>query len=238
MKLVLIGYGKMGRAVEELALRRGHTILEKTNDDPATLPASLWKQADAVIEFTQPDSALANVQFLLKQGVAVISGTTGWLEQKPQAEELCRSLNGAFFHSTNFSIGVNLFFRINELAAELMAKHANYDVEITEIHHVEKKDAPSGTAITLADLLIERLQGRKTSWINEASDAPELLQINSDRVPHVPGTHMVYYASNIDSIELKHVAHTREGFAAGAVAAAEWIKGRQGCFGMRDMLGF
>ena len=220
----------------EIAKKRGHEIADiidvnnydklKDADSPAI---------DAAIEFTQPEAAFNNIKTCIEKGIPVISGTTGWLEKKPEIEEYCRSKNGTFFYASNFSIGVNIFFKLNKFLAGIMNGFPEYDVRLEEVHHTEKKDAPSGTAITLAEGIMETIK-RKTEWIKETSDDPSKLAIASKREENVPGTHTVNYYSLIDDIEIKHTAHSREGFATGAVLVAEWIQGQKGTLNMNDFL--
>jgi 4-hydroxy-tetrahydrodipicolinate reductase len=237
MNIALIGYGKMGKTIEQIAIRKGHTIIAIVDKEgPETISDEIWQQCHAVIEFTEPSAAYHNISFCLTKGVPVVSGTTGWLERKPEIEALCKQLNGAFFHATNYSIGVNLFFYINAYAAKLMNNYPEFEVEISEIHHTEKKDSPSGTAITIAQHILKELE-RKKQWVQV--DRPELEDLNiiSHREPGVPGTHAINWYNTNERIELKHIAHNRDGFAMGAVFAAEWIVGKKGNFGMADLLG-
>ncbi|MBM3417203.1 MAG: 4-hydroxy-tetrahydrodipicolinate reductase [Bacteroidetes bacterium] len=237
MKLALIGYGKMGRAIEEIALQRGHSIVLKI-DMPNLHDFTRDKLAgaDAAIEFTGPHSAFENVKALLDWNVPVVSGSTGWTERLEEMKKKCAEKNGAFIYSSNYSIGVNLFFELNKKLASLMAQHAEYEVLLEETHHTQKKDAPSGTAITLAEQVLEFIK-RKKRWVNELSDNPEVLEIISQRVDPAPGTHSIKYSSVIDNIEIIHTAHNRMGFAGGAVLAAEFIKGKKGFFTMKEVLG-
>jgi 4-hydroxy-tetrahydrodipicolinate reductase len=236
MNIVLLGYGKMGKVIEKVAQSRGHNIVARIDVDNRqefeNLSAS---QIDAVIEFSHPSSAFQNVKSCLEKGVPVVCGTTGWLEQKPEIEALAIQKGGAFFWSSNYSIGVNLFFELNKKLAQLMSPQKQYTVSTTEIHHTEKKDSPSGTAITLAEGIIQNSAG-KEKWINNEIPADNEVAIWSAREGKVPGTHVVKYISDIDQIEISHVAHGREGFALGAVIAAEWIVGKKGVFGMKELL--
>lgn len=239
MNIALIGYGKMGRAIEEIALERGHNIVLKTSiDNLEDNTEENVRKADVAIEFTGPESAYGNIMLCLKAGVPVVSGSTGWLDKHfEQVKGYCLQAGGSFLYASNFSVGVNIFFEVNRRLAELMAPHPDYDVRITEIHHTEKKDAPSGTAITLA----EQIQGkipRKKRWVNHISDNLDELTILSQRTDPAPGTHLVKYHSAIDDIEIIHTAHNRKGFATGAVLAAEYIRGKKGIFQMKDVLGF
>jgi 4-hydroxy-tetrahydrodipicolinate reductase len=238
MNIALIGYGKMGRTIEEVALERGHRIVLKTSiDNLEDNTVENIQKADVAIEFTGPDSAYANIMLCLKAGVPLVSGSTGWLDKFDDVRQYCLKEGKTFLYASNFSVGVNIFFEINRRLAELMAPHPDYDVRITEIHHTEKKDAPSGTAITLA----EQVQGkipRKKRWVNHISDNLGELSILSERVDPAPGTHLVKYHSAIDDIEIIHTAHNRKGFATGAVLAAEYIRDKKGIFQMKDVLGF
>jgi 4-hydroxy-tetrahydrodipicolinate reductase len=236
MNIALLGYGKMGKVIEKVAQSRGHNIVARIDVDNRqefeNLSAS---QIDAVIEFSHPSSAFQNVKSCLEKGVPVVCGTTGWLEQKPEIETLTLEKGGAFFWSSNYSIGVNLFFELNKKLAQLMSPQKQYSVSTTEIHHTEKKDSPSGTAITLAEGIIQNSAG-KEKWINNEIPAENEVAIWSAREGKVPGTHIVKYISDIDQIEISHVAHGREGFALGAVIATEWIVGKKGIFGMKELL--
>jgi 4-hydroxy-tetrahydrodipicolinate reductase len=237
MKIALIGYGKMGHAIEEIALQRGHEIVLKIgieNVEDNTIDNI--RKADVAIEFTGPEIAFDNVIRSLEAGVPVVSGSTGWLQRFEEAKTFCNNKNGALLYASNFSVGVNIFFAINKRLAELMAPHKEYDVLLTEIHHTQKKDAPSGTAITLAESILQSIEQKK-KWVNEASKSPEELQIISERIDPAPGTHTIRYTSDIDDIEIKHTAHNRKGFATGAVLAAEFLHNKKGIFNMSDVLG-
>jgi 4-hydroxy-tetrahydrodipicolinate reductase len=237
MKLALIGYGKMGKAIEEVALHRGHEAVI-TIDQPNLhefTKENLLK-ADVAIEFTGPHSAFENVKKCIEFGVSVACGSTGWTDKLEEIKKLCADKNGSFIYSSNYSVGVNIFFEVNKKLAALMAPHKEYEVILEETHHTQKKDAPSGTAITLAEQILEQVK-RKKQWVNELSDHPEDLEIISQRIDPAPGTHSVKYSSAIDNIEIIHTAHNRKGFAAGAVLAAEFIKEKKGFFEMKDVLG-
>lgn len=237
INIALVGYGKMGKAIEEIALQRGHEIVLKIDlDNAADLTAANLQQADAVIEFTGPNSAYENVMKCLAAGVPVVCGSTGWLQKLEEVKDYCRQQNGCFLYASNFSVGVNIFFEINKRLAELMKPHTGYDVSMEEIHHTQKKDAPSGTAVTLAEQLMEKIE-RKTKWVNDETHKPEELAIISKRIDPAPGTHTVRYNSGIDTIEIIHTAHNRTGFATGAVLAAEFVKGKTGIFSMKEVLG-
>jgi 4-hydroxy-tetrahydrodipicolinate reductase len=236
VKLALIGYGKMGHAIEQAAIRRGHeVVLRITSADRHKMDKAHLQHADVAIEFTRPDAALDNVRTCFEAGIGVVCGTTGWNEQLHEAAELARQHGTAFLQASNFSIGVNIFFEVNKLLASLMNGHSEYSVTVEETHHTQKKDAPSGTAITIAEQILQQLS-RKNSWaLNGAGD--DVLPIIAHRVEHVPGTHKITYTSPIDDIEITHTAHNRDGFALGAVLAAEYIKGKEGVFSMKDVLG-
>ena len=236
MNIAIIGYGKMGKIIEEVAISRGHTInlkidLNNIND----FTKENLNKSDVVIEFTGPHSAYENVMKCLEAGVPVVCGSTGWLEQFDKTKEYCEKKNGSFLYASNFSVGVNIFFEINKVLAQMMDKQQGYEVSMTEIHHTQKKDAPSGTAITLAEQILENLK-RKTSWVNHDSKNHEELVITSERTDPAPGTHIVKYSSGVDDIEITHTAHNRKGFALGAVMAAEFLKDRKGVYSMKDVL--
>lgn len=239
MNILLLGYGKMGRTIEKIALDRGHHIAGRIDVSNRQEMESLSGDAvDVVIEFSSPESAFENITYCLQRGWPVVSGTTGWLNHRAEVEALCEQHKGAFFYASNYSIGVNLFFRLNKVLAQFMKNYPSYEVSMTEIHHTEKKDAPSGTAITLAEGILENLPG-KTGWAEKGPEAVagSVLEIESLREGVVPGTHIIRYGSEVDQIEISHIAHSRQGFALGAVVAAEWLVGKQGIFGMDDLLG-
>ena len=230
MKIALLGYGKMGQTIERIALERGHEIVLKKDEFNTYEGLS---EADVAIDFSIPAVAVENISSCFYANVPVISGTTGWLDRYDEVEALCNEKKGAFISSSNFSLGVNLFFGLNEYLAKMMSKFDSYIVEIEEIHHTQKLDAPSGTAISLAKGVIEN--SNYTNWtLDEAKE--NHIHIEAKRIGDVPGTHTVTYNSDIDTIEIKHTAHNRDGFALGAVIAAEWIVGKQGIFTMRDVL--
>jgi 4-hydroxy-tetrahydrodipicolinate reductase len=230
MKIALLGYGKMGQVIERIALERGHEIVLK-KDEFNTYDG--LSNADVAIDFSVPSAAVDNISSCFHANVPVISGTTGWLEHYDAMLALCAAKNGGFISSSNFSLGVNLFFELNEYLAKMMAKFDSYQVDMEEIHHTQKLDAPSGTAISLAKGVIEN--SNYTNWTLENPESNQI-HIEAKRIGTVPGTHTVTYNSTIDSIEIKHTAHNREGFALGAVIAAEWIVGKHGVFSMRDVL--
>jgi len=236
MKIALIGYGKMGKEIEKIALDRGQEIVLKIDiTNPEDLTIANLQKADAAIEFTTPTSAIANYKLCFEAGVPVVSGTTGWLEHLPEVQEYCKTMNGTFFYTSNYSLGVNIFFALNRKLAELMANHTEYKVEMKEIHHTQKLDAPSGTAITLAEGIMEQIPEKK-SWVNQATDVPDELGIISEREGKVPGTHIVKYDSEVDYIEISHLAKNRKGLAFGAVLAAEYSFGKKGILTMNDLL--
>jgi 4-hydroxy-tetrahydrodipicolinate reductase len=236
MRIALLGYGKMGKAIEKVALERGHEVVFRIDLNNASDKQLISKDnVDAVIEFSSPHSAYVNLEFCMKSGLKTVCGTTGWLESRREIEQLCVQNKASFFYASNYSIGVNLFFKVNEFLAKLMAPHQQYEIFTSEIHHTEKLDAPSGTAITLAEGILSNNTTKK-SWVNNQIAAKEELPIWSSREGKVPGTHTIKYISEIDEIEIKHTAYTRMGFALGAVLAAEWLQGKEGVFGMNDLL--
>ena len=237
MKILLIGYGKMGQTIAGLATGRGHEIAGIVDLHASQLNISDFTPAtaDVAIEFTHPDSALANITACLRQGLPVVCGSTGWLHHFEEAKRLTRELQGSLFYASNYSVGVNLFFHFNEYMAAKMHHFGGYDVAVREIHHTQKIDQPSGTALTTAEGIIRHFPS-KTSWRNEPAQAPAELAILSERTGDAVGTHIVTYTSAVDTLELKHEAHSREGFAMGALLAAEWLPGRKGVFGMKDLL--
>lgn len=238
MNIALLGYGKMGHAIEEVALQNGHQIvLRITDQNLQDFTQENIKKADVAIEFTNPESAVSNILFCINNNVPVVAGTTGWLSQLKMVEEKCEEINGSFLYASNFSVGVNIFFELNKKLALLMKPHADYKIQLEEIHHTQKKDAPSGTAITLAEQIMET-STQKNKWVNSETPNENELSIISKRLDEVPGTHSVKYFSAIDDIEIIHTAHNRKGFAQGVVLAAEYIAGKKGIFSMKDVLGF
>ena len=231
MKIALVGYGKMGHIIDELATKKGHEIVARLNETPT---AENLNSPDVVIEFSNPEVAFNNIKICLGNKIPVICGTTGWLDQKPEIEKIALQNNTAFLYGSNFSLGVNLFFALNEKLAKLMKDFSEYNVQLEEIHHTQKKDAPSGTAISIAEGIIKN-DPRFDSWKLEETQNEEL-GIFAIRENEVPGTHSVYYKSDVDEIEIKHTAFNRNGFAVGAIVAAEWIIGKQGNFTMNDVL--
>jgi 4-hydroxy-tetrahydrodipicolinate reductase len=243
MKIALIGYGKMGKTLEKIAESRGHEVVLRIDVDNRS-DFDRLHEADVAIEFTRPESAVLNLEKCVVAGVPVVCGTTGWLTEFERISTLCKAHNSAFFYASNYSIGVNIFFEINRRLAEMMNGYPMYDVAMEEIHHTQKLDAPSGTAITLAEGIFENMS-RKTNWVCNTDlssqgheGSPADLKITAKRIDPAPGTHIVRYDSPIDSIEITHTAHSREGFATGAVLAAEWLVGKKGVFSMKDLLGF
>ena len=231
MKIALVGYGKMGKIIDEIATQRNHEIVARLNESPNS---ENLNNADVVIEFSNPEVAFNNIKTCLENNIPVICGTTGWLDQKSEIEKIAAENNTAFLYGSNFSLGVNLFFALNEKLANLMKNFPEYNVQLEEIHHTHKKDAPSGTAISLAEGIIKNNQ-RFEGWkLDETKDKE--LGIFAIREDEVPGTHSVFYKSSVDEIEIKHTAYSRNGFALGAVIAAEWIKGKTGNFSMKDVL--
>ncbi len=237
MKIALIGYGKMGKTIESIALERGHTAELKIDiDSMADFTKENLLQCDVAIEFTGPHSAKDNITKCLDAGIPVVSGSTGWLDALDEVNDLCKEKNGSLLYASNFSVGVNIFFEVNKKLAQLMTGHDAYSVSMEEIHHTQKKDAPSGTAITLAEQIIEAIPAKK-KWVNNETTDPEALQIISRREDPAPGTHSVVYSSAVDDIEIIHTAHNRNGFALGAVLAAEYICDKKGIFSMKNVLG-
>lgn len=237
IKIALIGYGKMGKAIEAIALQRGHEIVLKIDvENAADFTAANLQKADVAIEFTGPHSAFNNVMKCLEYRVPLVCGSTGWLDKLDEVKAFCKQQNGCFLYASNFSVGVNIFFEINKRLAELMKPHADYNISLEEIHHTQKKDAPSGTAVTLAEQVLATID-RKNKWVNNETDDPQELPVISKRIDPAPGTHTVSYHSAIDTIEIVHTAHNRTGFATGAVLAAEFVKGKKGIFSMKEVLG-
>jgi 4-hydroxy-tetrahydrodipicolinate reductase len=238
MQIALIGYGKMGKAIEEIALQRNHEIVLKIDEyNLADLTRENLNKAQVAIEFTGPHSAFENVKKAVDWRTPVVCGSTGWTERLDEIKKYCKEKNGSFLYASNFSIGVNIFFELNKKLAALMSPHSDYTLSIQEIHHTQKKDAPSGTAITLAEQIMEQLPTKKR-WVNDKTENPEELPIISKRIDPAAGTHSIKYSSVIDDIEIVHTAHNRTGFAAGAVLAAEFIKDKKGIFSMQDVLNF
>ena len=236
MRIVLIGYGKMGKEIERIAMDRGHQIVSKIDiENPDDLISLTNKEVDVAIEFSNPISAFSNIMKCIEKQIPIVCGTTGWLEKKAEVEKATQSFDSTFFYASNYSIGVNLFFKLNKQLAKLMQPHAGYDIYTNEIHHVEKKDSPSGTAITIAEGIMSQYSNKK-KWVNNEIPGADEIAIWSQRESNKPGTHTVKYISKVDQIEVTHEAFSREGFALGAVIAAEWILGKKGVLGMDDML--
>jgi len=247
MKIALLGYGKMGKIIEKIAISRKHEIvLTIDHDNLHDLNAENLQKADVVIEFTMPASVLNNIQHCFNAGVPIVVGTTGWYDKIPEVKQQCEAGGHTLMYATNFSIGVNIFFHINRLLAKAMNNYNYYDVQVEEIHHTQKLDAPSGTAITIAEGIINNLD-IKTEWINvlttddhdsDQNLVPQQLLIESMRIDNVPGTHTVIYDSEVDTIEIKHTAHNRSGFALGAILAAEWVQNKKGFYTVDAMFNF
>jgi len=232
MNIALLGYGKMGKIIEQIALERGHSIVFKSDRNTKEIDLS---NADVAIDFSVPSTAVNNISNCFKNNTPVISGTTGWLEDYTKMVELCNQTNGAFIYGSNFSLGVNVFFELNNYLAKMMSNLKQYNVSIEEIHHTQKLDAPSGTAISLAEGIINNSD--KSTWKLDTATNELEIPIVAKRINDVPGTHNINYSSKVDDIEIKHTAHSRDGFALGAVFAAEWIIGKKGVFTMKDVLG-
>ena len=238
MNILLIGYGKMGQTIAALAAQRGHTIagIVDLHASQASITDFTPATVDVAIEFTHPDSAFANVMTCLGHGIPVVCGSTGWLHHFEEATALTKELGGSLFYASNYSVGVNLFFHFNEYIAAKMSQFGGYDVAVREIHHTQKIDQPSGTALTAAEGILRHFPA-KTSWRNAPAETPAELAIISERAGETVGTHLVTYTSAVDTLEIKHEAHSREGFALGALLAAEWLPSRPGVFGMKELLG-
>ena len=231
MKIALLGYGKMGKTIERLAVERGHEIVLKVDNDIDNADLS---RADVAIDFSVPDAAFKNITACFEKQVPVVSGTTGWLKRYDEAVEICKKQEAAFIYASNYSLGVNLFFELNRNLAKLMQRFSEYNVAIEEIHHTQKLDAPSGTAITLAEQIIENSD--KTGWQLDNARENEI-PVTAKRIENVPGAHTISYNSEVDTIKIEHVAHSRDGFALGAIIAAEWLQHKKGVFSMKDVLG-
>ncbi|WP_353181835.1 4-hydroxy-tetrahydrodipicolinate reductase [Parapedobacter lycopersici] len=245
MNITLFGYGKMGRIIEKFALQRGHRIhrIVDEHNRSETL-ASTLEGTDVAIDFSQPEAVIGNIDLCFEAKVPLVVGTTGWYDRLEEIKNKCERSNNALLYGSNFSIGVNVFFHINKLLAKAMNPYKQYDVQVEEIHHIHKLDSPSGTAITLAEGIIGQRDG-KSEWINnligegtERIPTAQQLLIESHRIEEVPGTHTVLYSSEVDQIEFKHTAHSRAGFALGAVIAAEWLQGKTGFYQVTEMFNF
>jgi 4-hydroxy-tetrahydrodipicolinate reductase len=245
MKIAILGYGKMGRIIEQFAIERGHEIVLKVNiDNLEDLSISNLEKADVAIDFSTPDSALSNIEICFEANLPIVVGTTGWYGHLQEVKNKCEESNNTLLYASNFSIGVNVFFFVNKMLAKIMNRYPQYEVQVEEIHHTEKLDSPSGTAMTIAEGIISELH-RKNEWTNELIGSgeelvpkPDQLLIESHRIEDVPGTHTVIYSSEVDDIEFKHKAHSRAGFALGAVMAAEWLEDKSGFFNITDMFDF
>lgn len=238
MKVAIVGYGKMGREIEKMLIERGHEVALKIDiDNSSDLNEQNLKGIDVAIEFTSPATAYANVKKCLECGTAVVCGSTGWNDGVQELKEFCREKGGAFFYSSNYSVGMNVMFKLNKILATIMNSQSEYNVSMEETHHIHKLDSPSGTAVTLAEGIIEAVE-RKGSWVNQSTDKADEIGIVSYREGEVPGIHTVIYDSEADTLELKHSAKSRRGLVLGAVLAAEFVKGKQGVFSMDDMLKF
>ena len=245
MKIAILGYGKMGRIIEQFAIERGHEVVLKVNvDNLDDLSIRNLEQADVAIDFSTPNSALSNIEICFAAHVPIVVGTTGWYGSLQEVKNKCEESNNTLIYASNFSIGVNVFFFVNKVLAKIMNRYPQYEIQVEEIHHTEKLDSPSGTAMTIAEGIISEL-GRKIEWVDELIGSgeelipkPDQLLIESHRIEDVPGTHTVIYSSEVDDIEFKHKAHSRAGFALGAVLAAEWLEGKTGFFNITDMFDF
>lgn len=238
MNIALIGYGKMGKEIEQIALSRGHSVVLKVDSTNAeSYSVDDLKKANVAIEFSIPKSAVNNIYKCFDANVPVVAGTTGWLSKLDEVKQKCINQNQALFYASNYSIGVNLFFKLNEYLAKLMSSYPDYNVSMEEIHHIHKLDAPSGTAITLANQIIEQIKN-KEKWVNNLTDDKKELGIVSKRIDEVPGTHSITYTSPVDELTISHVAHNRKGFALGAVIAAEWLIRKKGIYGMNDLMSY
>jgi 4-hydroxy-tetrahydrodipicolinate reductase len=230
MKIAILGYGRMGKEIEKIAISRGHEVFIKKDIEDA-IDITL---VDVAIEFSVPNSAFNNISNCIKNNVPVISGTTGWLDKYEDVVALCKKEKGGFIYASNFSLGVNIFFELNKQLAKMMRNLEDYNISMEEVHHTKKLDAPSGTAITIAEGIIEN--SSKENWTLDKNTSEENIPIVAKRIPDVPGTHTILYASEVDAIQIKHTAHNRKGFALGAIVAAEWILGKTGVFSMKDVL--
>jgi 4-hydroxy-tetrahydrodipicolinate reductase len=236
MKIALIGYGKMGKEIGQIALQRGHEVVARIHSgNAASFTAKSLAGAEAAIEFTRPEHAVANIFTCFDAHVPVVVGTTGWLQRLDEVKQRCADTGQGLFYASNFSVGVNIFFQVNKFLAKIMDRYPEYEISLEEIHHIHKLDAPSGTGLTLASQVLEHIR-RKEKWVNAPSSSANELALVSKREGEVPGTHIVDYDSPVDRIEIRHVAHNRKGFALGAVLAAEFMKGKKGVYGMEDLL--
>lgn len=235
MNILLLGYGKMGQLIDRLATENGHQIVARINiDNRGELEGLDNSNIDVAIEFSQPEAAVENIKWCIDKQIPVAVGTTGWLNKRTEINEYCNKKNGTYLFASNYSIGVNIFFKLNEYLAQMMTDQG-YTVATKEIHHTSKKDAPSGTSITLAEGILKHISSKK-KWVNQKTDNPQELEIISERIDPAPGTHEIAYSSPVDTIEISHTAHSREGFAKGAIAVAEWLKDQKGIKTMDDFL--
>ena len=232
MKIALLGYGRMGKTIEQIALQKGHEIVLKVDENNKNYDITI---ADIAIDFSIPSVAFSNISTCLNNNVPVVSGTTGWLDKFEDAKNLCNDKNGGFIYASNFSLGVNIFFELNEHLAKMMKNLNQYQISMEEIHHTKKLDEPSGTAITLAEGIIKHTN--KNNWALNVTNNTTEIPIVAKRIPEVPGTHSIKYKSEVDTIDIKHTAHNRDGFALGAVTAAEWLVDKKGIYTMKDVLG-
>ena len=238
MRILLLGYGKMGRLIDQLATAQGHEIVARIHiDNKEELDSLNSQNIDVAIDFSQPSAAVENIKWSIDRAIPIAVGTTGWLDRKQEVDTYCETNGGTYLYASNFSIGVNLFFQLNEQLAKLMNEQGQYNIGTKEIHHTQKLDAPSGTSITLAEGILKHID-RKDLWVNQKSEIQNELEIISERVDPAPGTHIIQYTSPIDSIEIKHTAHSREGFAQGAITVAQWLKDQKGIKTMEDFLNF
>ncbi len=236
MKIAIIGYGKMGKEIEQIAVSRGHTIVLTVNKSNLnTYSLEDLKKADVAIEFSTPQSAVTNIYKCFEANIPVVVGTTGWLDKMDEVKNQCANSNQSLFYASNYSIGVNLFFKLNEYLVKLMSLYPDYNATLEEIHHIHKLDSPSGTAISLANQIIKE-SDTKQKWVNFPTENKNELSIISKRIGEVPGTHTITYTSSVDEISITHLAHNRKGFALGAIVAAEFIKGKKGIFGMKELI--
>ena len=235
MNILLLGYGKMGQLIDKLATEKGHRIVAKINiDNRHELDLLDASKVDVAIEFSQPEAAVENIKWCLEKRIPVAVGTTGWLDKRAEINTYCNEMNGTYLFASNYSIGVNIFFKLNEYLAKMMADQ-EYAITTKEIHHTSKKDAPSGTSITLAEGILKHISSKK-SWVNHETNKAEELEIISERIDPAPGTHEIVYSSPVDTIEIIHTAHSREGFAKGAISVAEWLKDQKGVKTMDEFL--
>lgn len=235
MNIAIIGYGKMGKVIERIATKRGHTITAKITSKESGFNPEVLKGSDVAIEFSVPSAAISNMNKSFEAGIPVVVGTTGWMDQLDAVTESCNTNNGGLFFASNFSIGVNIFFKVNKLLAKLMNPQKGYEITLEEIHHTQKLDSPSGTALTLINQIIDNVD-RKSGWVEAESGTDSEIAITAKRIANTPGTHIITYENEIDKIEIMHEAKGREGFALGSILAAEFMVGKTGVFGMEDLL--